>query len=111
MAYGKLATPVRKMFVFVVVSFSPNFVLNSYTQTHIHTHFVNRQRNPTQSSSSTGDGIFRPQADWGNINPDRMADMNRQYNEWVTQQSSLPSYNTMVEQIYRQYYSQYMNNV
>ncbi len=58
---------------------------------------IRRQRNTSQINSSETDGIFRPQADWAN-SPERVADMNRQYNEWVSQ-------------IYRQYYSQYMNNV
>lgn len=71
-----------------------------------------RQRNTSQTNSSQSDGLFRPQADWSNANftnPQHVADMNRHYNEWVSQQ--LPSYNMMVEQIYRQYYNQYMNNV
>ncbi|KAG4079360.1 hypothetical protein HA402_008052 [Bradysia odoriphaga] len=67
-----------------------------------------RQRNTTNSNSSETGGLFRPAADWSNSFASQpIADMNRQYNEWVTQQ--LPSYNLMVEQIYRQYYSQYMN--
>jgi hypothetical protein len=65
-----------------------------------------RQRNTTPNSSSEP-------ADWSNSfaasEPERIADMNRHYNEWVTQQ--LPSYNLMVEQIYRQYYNQYMNSL
>jgi len=70
-----------------------------------------RQRNTSHSRSSEDDGLFRPQADWGNSfsDPERVAEINRQYNEWVSQQ--IPSYNVMVEQMYRQYYNQYMNNI
>lgn len=72
-----------------------------------------RQRNTTHNSNSAEtNGLFRPAADWSNSfvsQPESFADMNRQYNEWVSQQ--LPSYNLMVEQIYRQYYSQYMNSL
>lgn len=71
-----------------------------------------RQRNTTHNASADSDGLFRPTADWSNSfagHPERIVDMNRQYNEWMTQQ--LPSYNLMVEQIYRQYYSQYMNSL
>lgn len=71
-----------------------------------------RQRNTLHTNSSETDGLFRPTADWSNSfmsHPERMADINRHYNEWVSQQ--MPSYNLMVEQIYRQYYSQYMNTI
>lgn len=77
------------------------------------TYYINhRQRSTSHNNRSIeDDGLFRPQADWSNSfnDPERVADINRHYNEWVTQQ--LPTYNMMVEQIYRQYYNQYMTNV
>ncbi|KAJ6649632.1 Homocysteine-responsive endoplasmic reticulum-resident ubiquitin-like domain member 2 protein, partial [Pseudolycoriella hygida] len=70
-----------------------------------------RQRIASQNRSSASSGPFHTQTDWSNsfMDPARMADINRQYNEWVSQQ--LPSYNLMVEQIYRQYYNQYMSSL
>jgi len=65
-----------------------------------------RQRNTSHSNIPPDDeGLFRPQANWSNNFTD--TEVNRQYNEWVSQQ--LPSYNMMVQQMYRQYYNQFLN--